>query len=181
MKRCPKCGQSYTDPDINFCLNDGELLSRLTEPSYSSPFGDPAPTRPTDDSPPTVVLDQSRVTNPTGWTPPASPPVQYQPQQHSPIFNPYPAAASPNITLGVVSLSMGLASITLGWCCSLGLLLGPAGIITGIIALIQNKNDPELYGGRAFAWGGIAVGSAFLIFYVGFWLLYLLGVILTSP
>jgi hypothetical protein len=175
MKRCPKCGQSYTDPDINFCLNDGELLSRLTEPAYQSPFDEQVPTR-QDDSPPTVILDQSRVTNPTGWNPPAAPPVKYQ-QAHGQIFNPYPGSSSPSQTLPILSLVFGLCSITVGWCCSLGLLLGPAAVIMGIVALIQNKNDPEVYGGRGLAIAGIAIGSAFLVFYLIFMLIYGLAII----
>src|SRR5687768_14030562 len=118
MKRCLKCGQSYTDPDINFCLNDGELLSRLTEPAYQSPFDEPRPTR-QDDSPPTVVLDQSRITNPTGWNPPASPPARYQPPQGE-IFSAYQTAAAPNQLLPILSLVFGLCSITVGWCCYSG-------------------------------------------------------------
>ncbi|HJS51525.1 MAG TPA: DUF4190 domain-containing protein [Pyrinomonadaceae bacterium] len=178
MKRCPKCGQSYTDPDINFCLNDGELLSRLTEPSYSSPFGDQRSPR-QDDSPPTVVLDQSRVTNPIGWNPPASPPVRYQPPQGQ-IFSSYTTPASPNPTLGIVSLVAGLCSI-LGFCCSIGFILSPAAIITGIVALVQNKKDPERYGGRGFAIGGIATGIAFLVFWVIYVLLLIGGSIIQGP
>jgi hypothetical protein len=37
---------------------------------------------------------------------------------------------------------------SLGWCCSSGLLLGPAAMITGFIALSQSKKEPEHYGGR---------------------------------
>lgn len=171
MKRCPKCGQSYTDPDINFCLNDGELLSRLTEPSYSSPFDDQRPTRQADDSPPTVVLDPSRVTNPTGWTPPASPPVRYQ-APHGEIFSAYQASTSPNQLLPILSLVFGLCSVTVGWCCYSGMLFGPAAIIMGIIGLVQNKNNPELYGGRGLAIAGIATGIAYFVFLAIFVLIY---------
>jgi hypothetical protein len=65
-----------------------------------------------------------------------------------------------------------LASI-LGFCCSLGFVFGPAAIITGIIALVQNKKDPERYGGRGLAIGGIATGVAFMVF----WLIYILVLI----
>jgi Domain of unknown function (DUF4190) len=162
MKRCPKCGQTYTDSDINFCLNDGELLSRLTEPAYRSPFDDLPQTRQADDSPPTVVLDQSRVTNPTGWTPPASPPMQYQAPQGQ-IFSSYPMNPAPSQMLPILSLVFGLCSIFVGLCCYSGILLGPAAIIMGIVGLIQNKNNPELYGGRGFAIAGIATGAAFFV------------------
>jgi hypothetical protein len=67
MKRCPRCGHTYTEEGINFCLNDGELLSRQTDASYQPPFSTPSAV---DDSPPTMVLDQARVTNPIGWSQP---------------------------------------------------------------------------------------------------------------
>ena len=59
MKRCPRCNKIYSDNDLNFCLDDGELLQ---------PYNDEQPTRPlrgTD--PPTIVMDSPRVTDPIGW------------------------------------------------------------------------------------------------------------------
>ena len=170
MKRCPKCGQSYSDENINFCLNDGELLSRQTDASYQPPYGSG---KSVDDSPPTVVLDQARVTNPTGWTAPAGPPAQWQqpsPQQQA--FYPYNIQAPASQTLAIVSLCLGLGSLTVGWCCYIGILLGPAAMITGFIALSQNKSDPARFGGRGLAIGGIATGAAYIVFLVIFWLIY---------
>ena len=51
MRVCPKCNESYTDENLNFCLADGELLLE-TE---------------TQDAPPTVILDSARVTNDGQW------------------------------------------------------------------------------------------------------------------
>lgn len=166
MKRCPRCGQTYTDENINFCLNDGELLSRQTGTPYHGPL--------VDDSPPTVVLDQSRVTNPTGWHPPSAPPVAYQ-QHHSPIFQSYPVKASPSLTLPIISLVFGLCSIFVGLCCYSGVLLGPAAIIAGIVGLVQNKSNPELYGGRGLSIAGIATGVGFFVL-LGIYLLIVIGV-----
>lgn len=173
MKRCPKCGTDYGDQDINFCLNDGELLSRLTD-DQRTPF-DTSSSRSADDSPPTMILDQARVTNPIGWNnPPAALPVPWQ--QAQPAVYPFTGHVSPDQTLAIVSLATGVASLTLGWCCSLGLLLGPAAIIAGIIALVQNKNDPAKFGGRGFAIGGIVTGSLFIVL----WLIYIILVVLLN-
>jgi hypothetical protein len=179
MKRCPKCGQTYSDENINFCLNDGELLSRQTDTSsYQPPYGSG---RSADDSPPTVVLDQARVTNPTGWSASASPPAQWhqqqplQPQQQA--FYPYNIQAPASQALGIVSLCLGLGSMTVGWCCYIGILLGPAAMITGFIALSQNKSDPTRFGGRGLAIGGIGTGGAYIVFLVFFWRIYGLGLI----
>jgi hypothetical protein len=183
MKRCPQCGQTYSDENINFCLNDGELLSRQTSSSgYQPPFGEGNVGSPADDSPPTMVLDQARITNPIGWSAPAQPPAvwqQSQPQGQQ-GYQPYIIPRSPDQTLPIVSLAAGVASLTIGWCCSAGLLLGPAAMITGFIALSQNKKDPEHYGGRGLAIGGIAAGGIFLVVYIIFMLIYLAASILPN-
>ena len=163
MKKCPQCGQTYTDPAINFCLNDGELLSYLAEDAPKTLFQN-SPASFVDDSPPTEFLKSPRPTSETNW-PPHAPPVQYQsPQQGLPQqqFGGYPMTLSPNQTLAVVSLGLGIGSLTIGWCCYTGLLLSPAALITGFIALSQIKKDPQAYGGRGFAIAGIVTAAVFL-------------------
>jgi len=168
MKQCPRCKQTYSDDQLNFCLEDGELLTAFAQ--------EPPPERYKDAPPPTLLMNDPRVTNPTNWppSPPSQPPAQWQPQnaarqQQAQGFAYY---ASPNQTLGVVSLILGIASLTVGWCCSFGLLLSPAALITGFIALSQNKKDPGRYGGRGLAIGGIVTGVVFLAVYVLFILIY---------
>jgi hypothetical protein len=168
MKKCLKCGQSYTDNTLNFCLNDGELLVDTT--GY-----EPPPTRYADDSPPTLLMNQPRVTNPIDWagsSPPATWQQQTPVQNPQQMFGPHNAFQSPSQTLAVISLGLGVGSVTIGWCCSLGLLLGPAALITGFIALSQNKKDPDRYGGRGLAIGGIVTGSIFLVGYALLIVLY---------
>ena len=166
MKQCPRCYQTYSDDQLNFCLSDGELLTNFAA-------GQP-PTRYADDSPPTIILDQARVTNPANWPEGSSPPAQWQqspvPQQQN--FPAYPMTMSPNQTLAIVSLCLGIASVTVGWCCSLGLLLSPAALITGFIALSQIKKDPLRNGGRGLAIGGISTASVFLAVYIVIIVLY---------
>src|SRR5258708_19151211 len=118
MKRCPRCSQTYTDDELNFCLNDGEFLTNLD--------ANPAPTHFVDDSPPTIAMDPTRVTNPTNW-PISPPPTQWQQPQsmvqqqvgQQQMFVPYAASMSPSQTLAVVSLCLGIGSVTVRWCCSL--------------------------------------------------------------
>lgn len=162
MKQCPKCFHTYTDVNLNFCLEDGEMLTAFA--------AEPPPARYADD-PPTMVMDPSRVTNPSNWpnTPPASgwqqqSPVPYQQQG----FAPYGVQMSPSQTLAVVSLGLGIGSVTIGWCCYLGVLLAPAAMITGFIALSQIKNDPDRYTGRGFAIGGIATGAVYFALFIVF-------------
>src|SRR5215203_168964 len=71
MKRCPKCGQTYADQNLNFCLNDGELLMLESASPRGPKFADdPLPTSYADDSPPTIMMDSPRATNPTGFPTP---------------------------------------------------------------------------------------------------------------
>src|SRR6478672_5267206 len=125
MKSCPRCGKTYTDETLNFCLNDGELLT-LQQPSPAGYM-----------DPPTMVIDQARVTDPVhNWqqsqqsAQPPAPWQQQQPQQ----FGALPMTVAPNQTLAVVSLCLGIGSVTVGWCCSFGLILAPAALVTGYIA-----------------------------------------------
>lgn len=166
MKQCPRCQRTYTDANLNFCLEDGELLTAASSPSSQQQF---------DDSPPTVMFDEVRRTNPTNWpdnspsyaAPPAAQWQQPAPQGSlTPQFDAFSAQQSPNQTLALVSLGLGIGSMTIGWCCSLGLLLAPASIIVGFIALSQIKKDPSKYTGRGLAIGGMAVSAVFLAFYV---------------
>lgn len=168
IKRCPKCGQTYADQNLNFCLNDGELL--MYDQEMARPFADDPTQFAGDDSPPTLVMNSPRETNPTGWADP-SPPAQWQ--GHQPIATPpghlpvqYASYSSPNQVLGILSIVLGACSVTIGWCCSSGLLFGPAAIIIGIVAMVQNKNNPEAYGGSGLAIGGIVLGSLFLLGYI---------------
>lgn len=46
MKICPKCRKTYTDDNLNFCLEDGTALASTTDP------------------PPTVMMQQPHVTSP---------------------------------------------------------------------------------------------------------------------
>lgn len=162
MKQCLKCHRTYSEDNLNFCLEDGELLVAYpVAPDFTRP---PDPPRFADDAPPRVIVDQARATNPTNWPDPpprSSPPAPWQAQaanlpqgQFMPL--------SPNQTLAITSLSLGVASITVGWCCSTGLLLSPAALITGFIALSQIKKDPRSYGGRGLAIGGIVTGVVYI-------------------
>jgi hypothetical protein len=173
MKKCPKCGQTYEDKDLNFCYNDGELLGHMAEDAPTRVYSE-SPSY-VDDAPPTEFLGSARITNQTNWNPPQAPPAVWQGNQPNVPFSQYPTQISPNQTLAVVSLGLGVGSITLGWCCWIGVLLSPAALVTGIIALLQIKKDPLRNGGRGFAIAGIATGALFVVVGLLYFLLILLG------
>jgi hypothetical protein len=178
MKKCPKCGQTYDDKDLNFCYNDGELLSYMAEETPTRVYSD----RPSyvDDSPPTEFLPSARVTNETSWNPPHAPPAVWQGNQTNVPFSQFPTHVSPNQTLAIVSLGLGVGAVTVGWCCSSGFVLSPAALITGFIALSQIKKDPTRYSGRGFALGGIITAAVFLVLYLAFILFYIILAMLGS-
>ena len=150
MKICLKCGESYSDDTLNFCLNDGELLVQKTG-------HEPPPTRYADDSPPTLVMNQPRVTNPVDW---ASPPARWQQQTPAPPLQQYGIAgygATRDQTLPTISLILGIISVVLCWCFA-GVWLGLPAAIIGFLAMRNTDNDPTRYGGRGMAIGGMVLG-----------------------
>ncbi len=181
MKQCPRCNKTYSDVNLNFCLEDGELLTEFAREPPPAGYVDPS-SKPFIDDSPTVMLNDARRTNPTNWPaqPPAQPLAQWQGQPAPALqaqFAPYMMNPSPNQTLAIVSLGLGIGSMTIGWCCSLGLLLSPAALITGFLALSYIKKDEKAYGGRGLALGGIATGSVFLVFYLLIIIIYGVAII----
>jgi amino acid transporter len=160
MKQCPRCNKTYTDENLNFCLEDGEMLTVMAP--HSGAY--------LDDPPPTMIMNEARVTNPVSWQQPsAPPPAVYQGQ---PMMGQYNMPMTPNQTLAIVSLCLGIGSVTIGWCCYIGVLLSPAAIITGFIALSQIKKDPQRNGGRGLAIGGIVTGLVYIAIVVLVVILY---------
>lgn len=181
MKRCPKCNQEFTDEWLTFCTQDGTSLvdieasptdppPTLVQPAMPpsvSPFEQPTLDMPGRYSPPsTYSRPQYSAPQPvqSGWTPPPPPPYPTAPQQ----------------SLAVTSLVLGLVSITLGWCCSFGLLTSPVALALGIVSLVQIKNNPTKYGGKPFAIGGIITGGLYFAILALIIVLYGIGFILSG-
>jgi hypothetical protein len=162
MKVCPRCNQSYTDENLNFCLNDGELLSRYN-----------------DDAPPTIMLDQPRITNQTNWQqqPFGEPSSPWQNSPRNLQNQPYGAPAlvqSRDQILPTIALVLGVLSLLLV-CCWGGIPLGLAAIITGFLGMKNADNKPMQYGGRGLAIGGIVLGIVSLLSSVAFILFALIA------
>ena len=151
MKICPKCSETYADDNLNFCLNDGELLQQ------------------TDDAPPTMILDAPRVTNETNWqqyqAPSGEAPASWQNPAQS-VQNPPPGlqnfGQSKDQTLPTVALVLGILSL-LVICCYGGFPLGLAAIVTGFLGMKNADANPTRYGGRGMAIAGMVLGVISLI------------------
>lgn len=153
MKQCPRCNQTYTDDQLNFCLNDGELLTNLASAS----------TRYADDSPPTIILDQARVTNPANWPASSSTPAQWQPQnlQNQPYGSPQ-FVQKRDQTLPTIAMILGILSIAL-ICCYGGIWMGLPAAILGFLGMRNADTDPGRYGGRGMAIAGMVLGAVSLL------------------
>jgi hypothetical protein len=182
MKRCPKCNQVFDEEWLSFCTNDGTSLidtSALPQEPPPTMMSPPMPPTVSPSEQPTINLQTSGGSSqpPAPYRPP--PPMQQswqpppQPMQTGWQPPPPPAYANkPKQGLAVASMILGICSITVGWCCSLGLLTAPVGIVLGIVSLVQIKNNPTENGGKPFSVTGIATSAAYLLFWVLIVLIY---------
>ena len=136
----------------------------------------------TNDAPPTIMMDASRVTNDGSWNatdqnPNFSPPMQTN-QQNQELYPPpfnnqqgFPAITKKDQTLPIVSIVSGALSIVLSLCCYMGVFIGPIALITGFIGMRNANNDPEAYDGKSLALagmiaGGVGFGISFLMLFI---------------
>lgn len=123
MKVCPRCQKTYTDDNLNFCLEDGSALSQA---SGSAPL------------PETVMINQPRMTSPNpparsqpgaqgGWgSAPSSSPAQPYSMQ--------PAPKSSKTWMWVVGI-LGLVALVCG------------GGLVGFFALVASQDTNSRYNG----------------------------------
>ncbi len=78
MKICPKCQKTYSDDNLNFCLDDGSVLSQSAAPPAE------------DKLPETVMMNSPRVTSANSPVDPAPPAWGHQ-QQSQPTWGATPA------------------------------------------------------------------------------------------
>ena len=76
---------------------------------------------------------------------------------------PPPSYAGPTQGLAVASMICGIFSVTIGWCCYLGVITSPVAIGLGIYSLNQIKNYPDKFTGKPFAITGIVTGSIYFL------------------
>jgi len=183
MKRCPTCNRTFTDQSLGFCIEDGSILVRDESPEAL----DSQATAIFPGPPPTVQMPPPRATDrmasafpkapprpepygwanesPPAWVPPPPPPMPRQVNQQQ--------------TLGVVSLILGLLSITFGWICG-GPVLGFFAVVLGAIALVQIKNNPAQYGGKVPALVGLITGGFVLLLTVAMMIFWLIMIIISQ-
>lgn len=165
MKRCPTCHRTFDEDWLAFCTEDG---ATLIETEGSPPSNEPPPTVRIPAAPQTDPSAQPTFDLPGSYTP--SPPV-VQAWQPPPPPSVIPVTGQKQ-GLAVASLVLGIFSMTAGWCCSIGLLSAPVGIILGIISLVQIKNDPAQNTGKPLSIIGIVLSAFYLLFWIVIFLIY---------
>lgn len=68
--------------------------------------------------------------------------------------------------MALLSMILGIISITIGFCCYFGVLTAPIAIGLGAYALSLVKKDPNKYGGKGMAIAGVIMGALYFIFLV---------------
>jgi len=167
MKICPVCNQTYTDESLNFCLNDGATLKNDDN-----------------DPPPTIFMDPPRTTNPNYTdfnTKFSQPNTEFnsnfgQPNQeiYQTPYSPPAVNHSQDQTLPIISLVLGVLGFVLV-CCHGGLPLGIAAVITGYFGMRNADQNPQKYGGKGMAIGGLILGAVGLLSGAVYIILYIIG------
>lgn len=174
MKICPVCNQTYTDESLNYCLNDGSTLNA-------------AKNNADDDPPPTIFMDPPRSTNPnytdfnsnfgqanTDFNSNFGKPNQeiYQTPYSPPVLN-----NAQDQTLPIISLILGVVCFVLICCYGGSVPLGIGALITGYMGMKNVDQNPQKYGGKGMAIGGMILGAIGVAAGLGYILLIILGLI----
>lgn len=178
MKRCPSCNQEFSDEWLTFCTQDG---TSLIEVEASAPEPPPTLWRSPPMPPSVSPTEQPTLDMPDAYRPPLAGFNQPQPLQAGWTPPPPPAyPLAPQQGLAIASLALGIVSITVGWCCSFGILTSPIAIVLGIISLVQIKNGPTRYGGKGMAIGGIVTGGLYFVILALIILLWGFGIFMSG-
>ena len=173
MRRCPTCNRTFEDQWLGFCTEDGTaLVDTSALPSEPPPtiVGPPSARETNPAGQPTLDLPGSYIPPQSSYVPPQS-----TPQSPAPAWKPSPPIAytvAPQQSLAIVSLALGIFSITIGWCCYLGVITGPIAIALGGYQLTQIKKDPSKFGGKPLAIVGVVAGLAYFLGLVFIVLIY---------
>jgi Domain of unknown function (DUF4190) len=165
MKRCPTCNRTFTDEWLAFCTEDG---TTLVDSQAAPPANEP---------PPTVWIPPAADTNPATQKPFDLPGSYNPPKPAAPVWQPPPpppmrAGTGQKQGLAIATLILGIFSITIGWCCSLGLLTAPVGIVLGIVSLVQIKNDPTQNDSKPLSLIGLILSSIYVVAWILIFILY---------
>lgn len=169
MKRCPTCNQVFTDEWLTFCTQDGTALVAADTSVIEPPVTLVNPSMPPSVSPleqPTMDMPGKSAPPPALYSPPQTPQTGFRP----PPPPGHPVSQEKNMAL--LSLILGIVSVTIGFCCYFGVLTAPIARGLGVYALSLIKKDPTKYGGKGMALAGIITGALYFVFLIIIILIY---------
>lgn len=177
MKRCPTCNQVFTDEWLTFCTQDGTALVAAETSVIDPPVTLVNPSMPPSVSPleqPTMDMPGKPTPPPALYSPPQTPQTGFRP----PPPPAYPVSQEKNMAL--LSMILGIVSVTIGFCCYFGVLTAPVAVGLGVYALSLIKKDPKKYGGKGMALAGIITGSLYFVFLILIILFYGLSFLMSG-
>jgi hypothetical protein len=181
MKRCPTCNRTFDEDWLAFCTQDGTSLvdegpAKRDEPPPTILASPPPPPQGGWQQPSGGLGSEQFQSQPI--PPPAPPPGlgapssglgsgPFQPpQQMQSGWQPPPPptyAQAPAQGMAITSMVCGIFSVTIGWCCYLGVISAPLAIALGAYQLVQIKNHPDQAGGKPMATVGVVLGSVYFV------------------
>lgn len=167
---------------------DESSFENKQDSSYESPTPETPPFEPPQEDiiaeplnepkfePPQSPFTEPEIKSPIGqsedWSPPNASIADWENKevgQNTPFETPQ-LVERQNMTLSYVSLATGILSMTI--CCWVGIVMGPAAMITGYLARGKVNENPTQYGGEKFALIGMitgAIGILVFILFAVFW------------
>lgn len=130
-----------------------------TTPPFAEPEKPSAPEKSSFDQSP---FGQPQPMEQANWSPPPAPDANWQNQQigqNTPFEPPVASKSGQNQTLAIVSLVLGILSIP---CCGF-IIFGIAALVTGFMAKNKADQNPNEYGGRGLALGGMILGGITIV------------------
>jgi hypothetical protein len=147
-------------------------------PTYKEPEPEPIVQEPSNPFAPTPFGQASEPVNQqmaqSDWTPPPAPDAGWQNQQigqNTPFQPPVAGAGVQNQTMAIVSLVLGILSCL----CCFSVISGPAALIVGYIAKGKADAEPNNFGGRGLALGGMITGAIGTLIGIAVIILNILG------
>ena len=152
---------SFNEPDSNFDRNQNQFNQQFSPikeaeikaEALNTPYAEQAH----------QPIEQSN------WTPPPAPDSNWQNQQIGQNTPFQPPVVAQNQTLAIVSLVLGILSIP---CCGF-IVFGIGAVVTGFMAKSKAEQNPNEFGGKSLALGGIIVGGITIILGIIFNIVYL--------
>jgi len=83
--------------------------------------------------------------------------------------------------MAIISLVAGIASIPGYYCCYIGIPIGIAAVILGILSILKINKEPQLWTGKGLAFGGIAAAALGLLIFIAIFVIYGAALFMMKP